>query len=182
MKQAAREKVAAALPSLVDLSHTLYANPELNFEEVKSAGWITDWLESAGFRIERGIADLPTAFRATVGSGPLRIAFIAEYDALPNVGHACGHNIIAASSLGAAVGLAAVADEIGATVMVIGTPAEEGGGGKIVMVERGVFEDVDCALMIHPGPADVLEPEVLAAQSIDIIYTGVASPAGAAPG
>jgi amidohydrolase len=181
MKQAARERIAAALPFLVDLSHTIYANPELNYAEVKAAGWLTDWLESAGFAVERGIADLPTAFRGTFGSGPLKVAFIAEYDALPDVGHACGHNIIATSALGAAVGLAAVADEAGVTVSVIGTPAEEGGGGKIVMVGRGVFDDVHCALMIHPGPADVLEPEVLAAQSLDIIYTGVPSHAGAAP-
>jgi amidohydrolase len=181
MKQVAREKVAAALPSLVDLSHALHANPELNYEEVKAEGWLTDWLQGAGFAVERGIADLPTAFRATFGTGPLKVAFIAEYDALPDVGHACGHNIIATSALGAAIGLAAVADEAGVTVSVIGTPAEEGGGGKIVMVEKGVFKDVDCALMIHPGPADVLEPEVLAAQSIDIIYTGVPSHAGAAP-
>jgi amidohydrolase len=181
LKLQARERVETALPSLVELSHRLYANPELNYEEVKSAGWITDWLESAGFAVERGIADLPTAFRATYGTGPLKVAFIAEYDALPDVGHACGHNIIATSSLGAAVGLAAVADEAGVTVSVIGTPAEEGGGGKIVMVEKGVFDDVHCALMIHPGPADVLEPEVLAAQSIDVIYTGVPSHAGAAP-
>lgn len=181
MKQVAREKIAAAHPALVDLSHRLYENPEINFEEVKAAGWLTDWLEAAGFTVERGIADLPTAFRATYGSGPLKVAFIAEYDALPDVGHACGHDIIAASSLGAAVGLAAVADEAGVTVSVIGTPAEEGGGGKIIMVEKCVFNDVDCALMIHPGPADVLEPEVLAAQSIDAIYTGVPSHAGAAP-
>lgn len=181
MKQIAREKIAATHPVLVELSHLLYANPELNYAEVKAAGWLTDWLESAGFAVERGIADLPTAFRATFGTGPLKVAFIAEYDALPDVGHACGHNIIATSSLGAAVGLAAVADEAGVTVSVIGTPAEEGGGGKIVMVEKGVFNDVDCALMIHPGPADVLEPEVLAAQSIDAIYTGVPSHAGAAP-
>jgi amidohydrolase len=181
MKQVAREKVAAALPELVELSHRLYENPEINFQEVKAAGWLTDWLETAGFAVKRGIADLPTAFRATYGSGPLKVAFVAEYDALPDVGHACGHDIIAASSLGAAVGLAAVADEAGVTVSVIGTPAEEGGGGKIIMVEKGVFNDVDCALMIHPGPADVLEPEVLAAQSIDAIYTGVPSHAGAAP-
>lgn len=181
MKQAAREKVAAALPELIELSHRLYANPELNYAEVKAAGWLTEWLESAGFAVQRGIADLPTAFRATYGTGPLKVAFIAEYDALPDVGHACGHNIIATSALGAAVGLAAVADEAGVTVSVIGTPAEEGGGGKIVMVEKGVFDGVDCALMIHPGPADVLEPEVLAAQSLDIIYTGVPSHAGAAP-
>lgn len=180
-KLRARERIEKALPELIELSHRLYENPELNYAEVKAAGWLTDWLESAGFAVERGIADLPTAFRASLGSGPLKVAFIAEYDALPDVGHACGHNIIATSSLGAAVGLAAVADEAGVTVSVIGTPAEEGGGGKIVMVEKGVFDEVDCALMIHPGPADVLEPEVLAAQSLDIIYTGVPSHAGAAP-
>lgn len=181
LKQAARERIERAMPELIDLSHRLYANPELNYAEVKAAGWLTDWLESAGFAVERGIADLPTAFRATFGNGSLKVAFIAEYDALPDVGHACGHNIIATAALGAAAGLAAVADEAGVTVSVIGTPAEEGGGGKIVMVEKGVFGDVDCALMIHPGPADVLEPEVLAAQSLDIIYTGVPSHAGAAP-
>jgi amidohydrolase len=181
LKLRAREPIERAMPELVELSHRLYANPELNYAEVKAAGWLTDWLESAGFAVERGIADLPTAFRATFGDGPLKVAFIAEYDALPDVGHACGHNIIATSSLGAAVGLAAVADEASVTVSVIGTPAEEGGGGKIVMVEKGVFDGVDCALMIHPGPADVLEPEVLAAQSLDIIYTGVPSHAGAAP-
>ena len=166
---------------LVALSHRLYANPELNYAEVKAAGWLTEWLESAGFAVERGIAELPTAFRATYGTGALTVAFIAEYDALPDVGHACGHNIIATAALGAAAGLAGVADEAGVTVSVIGTPAEEGGGGKIVMVEKGVFDGVACALMIHPGPADVLEPEVLAAQSLDIIYTGVPSHAGAAP-
>ena len=181
LKARARARVEQAMPELIALSHKLHANPELNYEEVKAAGWLTDWLESAGFAVERGIADLPTAFRATYGNGPLKVSFIAEYDALPDVGHACGHNVIATSALGAAVGLAAVADQVGVTVSVIGTPAEEGGGGKIVMVEKGVFADVDCALMIHPGPADVLEPEVLAAQSLDIIYTGVPSHAGAAP-
>jgi len=181
LKLRARERVERALSELIELSHRLYANPELNYAEVKAAGWLTEWLESAGFAVERGIAELPTAFRATYGTGALTVAFIAEYDALPDVGHACGHNIIATAALGAAAGLAAVADEAGVTVSVIGTPAEEGGGGKIVMVEKGVFDGVACALMIHPGPADVLEPEVLAAQSLDIIYTGVPSHAGAAP-
>ena len=169
------------MPELIELSHRIYENPELNFEEVKAAGWCTDWLEQAGFKVERGIADLPTAFRATYGSGPLRVGIEAEYDALPDVGHACGHNIIATAALGAAVGLAAVADDAGVTVVVLGTPAEEGGGGKIFMVEKGVFDDVDCALMIHPGPMDTLAPEALAAQSMDITYTGVPSHAGGAP-
>ncbi|MDL2334456.1 MAG: amidohydrolase, partial [Chloroflexota bacterium] len=95
LKRVARERIERAMPELIELSHRIYTNPELNYEEVKAAGWLTDWLESAGFAVERGIADLPTAFRATFGNGPLKVAFIAEYDALPDVGHACGHNIIA---------------------------------------------------------------------------------------
>ena len=181
LKQAARERIEVAYLELVELSHRIHANPELGYQEVKASGWICDWLESAGFKVERGVGGLPTAFRATYGSGPLNIAFIAEYDALPEVGHACGHNIICTAALGAAAGLAAVADEAGVTVSVIGTPAEEGGAGKIELIDAGVFKGVHAALMIHPGPADVLEPEVLAAQSFDIVYEGRTAHAGAAP-
>jgi amidohydrolase len=181
LKQAARSRVEAAYPALVELSHRIHANPELGYKEVQASGWLCDWLESAGFKVERGVGGLPTAFRATFGSGPLNVAFIAEYDALPEVGHACGHNIIATAALGAAAGLAAVADHIGVTVSVIGTPAEEGGAGKVELIDAGTFSGVHCALMVHPGPADVLEPEVLAAQSYDIVYTGRTAHAGAAP-
>jgi len=181
LKAAARERIEQALPELIELSHRIQANPELGYQEVKASGWLADWLEGEGFEVERGVGGLPTAFRASYGSGPLNLAFIAEYDALPEVGHACGHNIIATTSLGAAVGLAAVADHVGVTVQVIGTPAEEGGAGKLELIDAGVFAGVHAALMIHPGPADVLEPEVLAAQSFDIVYTGVPSHAGAAP-
>lgn len=181
LKAAARERIERAKAELIELSHRIHANPELGYKETQASGWLADWLESAGFKVERGVGGLPTAFRATFGSGPLNVAFIAEYDALPEVGHACGHNIIAASTLGAAVGLAAVADQVGVTVSVIGTPAEEGGAGKIELIDAGVLEGVHCALMVHPGPADVLEPEVLAAQSFDIVYEGRTAHAGAAP-
>jgi amidohydrolase len=180
-KQSARERIEGVLASLVELSHYIHDNPELGYQEELASGWLCDWLESAGFEVERGVGGLATAFRATFGNGPLNVAFIAEYDALPEVGHACGHNIIATAALGAAAGLAAVADQVGVTVSVIGTPAEEGGAGKIELIAAGVFAGVHAALMIHPGPADVLEPEVLAAQSYDIVYTGVPSHAGAAP-
>jgi amidohydrolase len=181
LKQAARERIEAAGPALVELSHRIQANPELGYKEMKASGWCADWLEAAGFKVERGVGGLATAFRATFGNGPLNVAYLAEYDALPEVGHACGHNIIATSSLGAAVGLAAVADQAGVTVIVIGTPAEEGGAGKIELIDAGIFNGVHCALMVHPGPADVLEPEVLAAQSYDIVYEGRTAHAGAAP-
>lgn len=181
VKAAARERIERARPELLELSHRIHANPELGYKETKAAGWLCDWLEAAGFKVERGVGGLETAFRATFGSGPLNVAFIAEYDALPEVGHACGHNIIATSAIGAAAGLAAVADEAGVTVTVIGTPAEEGGAGKVELIDAGIFKGVHCALMVHPGPADVLEPEVLAAQSYDIVYTGKPSHAGAAP-
>ena len=181
LKQAARERIERAQPELIELSHRIHANPELGYQEQLAAGWLTDWLEGTGFVVERGAGDLPTAFRATFGQGAVNVAFIAEYDALPEVGHACGHNIICTSALGAAVGLAAVADQLDVRVSVIGTPAEEGGAGKVELLNAGMFDGVHCALMVHPGPAEVLEPEVLAAQSLEIVYTGVPSHAGAAP-
>jgi amidohydrolase len=181
LKQVARDWIQRAHPSLVDLSHRIHSNPELGYQEVQASSWLCDSLEEAGFAVEHGVGALPTAFRATYGNGPLNVAFLAEYDALPEVGHACGHNIIAATAVGAGVGLAAVAARADVTVTVIGTPAEEGGAGKIELIDAGVFEGVHCAMMVHPGPADVLEPEVLAAQSYDIVYTGVPSHAGAAP-
>ena len=127
---------------LIALSHSIHSEPELAFEEFRSVAKITELLERSGFDVQSGIAGLPTAFDATFGSGDLVIGICAEYDALPEIGHACGHNIIAASAVGAGVALATVADRLGITVRVIGTPAEESGGGKIAMLEKGVFDDV----------------------------------------
>ena len=180
-KDGARERLAAAETELLALSRRIHGQPELAFEEEHAAGWIADVLDAAGFRVERGVCDLPTAFVARAGSGPLHIAICAEYDALPEIGHACGHNVIAALAVGAGLAAARVADEVGLTVSVFGTPAEESGGGKIVLLERGAFDGVHAALMAHPAPVDVLEPPTLAFAEFEAHYHGKASHASAAP-
>ena len=147
-KQKARSTVEARRDDLVDLSHRIHANPEIRFEEEKSSEWCAEALEENGFTMEMGVADLPTAFVATAGTGPLVVSICAEYDALPGIGHACGHNVIAAAAVGAARALAPLADDLGITLKVMGTPAEEGGGGKILMLERGVFDGVHAAMAI----------------------------------
>src|SRR5215470_11482752 len=117
-KGAAREKYAEVRSELIDLSHRIHAHPELGFEEYEASSWLCELLENEKFKVERGICDLPTAFIARFGAGPLHIAICAEYDCLPGIGHACGHNIIAAAAIGAAVAAAKVADEVGLTVTV----------------------------------------------------------------
>jgi amidohydrolase len=177
----ATARIAESASELVALSHDLHARPETAFEEHHAAEAITGLLEGAGFAVRRGVCGLDTAFVATSGTGPVRIGLCAEYDALPDVGHACGHNLIAASTLGAAFGLARVADEVGATVVVLGTPAEEGGGGKVLMLDGGAFEDLDVAMMVHPWPSDRLEATCLAVDHFDARFTGREAHASAAP-
>ena len=180
-RDAARTRVDSGGDGLVDLSHRIHAHPEIGFEEERSAAWVEEALADAGFTVEAGICDLPTAFRARTGSGPLRIAICAEYDCLPGIGHACGHNMIAAMAVGAAVGLAAVADDVGIQVTVLGTPAEEGGGGKILMLERGAFDGVHAAMMVHPTPFDAVEPSIIPAAQFRVRYTGKEAHASAFP-
>jgi amidohydrolase len=180
-KSTARSEVASAEAALVELSHIIHAHPELGFEEERSSVWVAEALAGAGFDVESGVADLPTAFVATSGSGPLTIGICAEYDALPGIGHACGHNVIAASAVGAGLALARLADELGITVKVFGTPAEEGGGGKILMLDRGAFDGVHAAMMIHPAPADMVQMECLAVAHLDVHYTGKTAHASAFP-
>ncbi|WP_280233952.1 M20 family metallopeptidase [Nocardia cyriacigeorgica] len=178
---AADAAIAAATAELIGLSHAIHAEPELAFEETRSVAKVIAPLAERGFEIETGVAGLPTAFRASYGSGELTVGLCAEYDALPELGHACGHNIIAASSTGAALGLAAVADALGITVVVLGTPAEESGGGKVLMVERGVFDDVAMAMMVHPGPYDIAGAHSLALADLSVVYHGREAHASAAP-
>lgn len=180
-KAGARERVHDATPELLALSHRIHAHPELGFEEERAASWLGTALADAGFAVEAGICDLPTAFRARAGSGPLHLAICAEYDCLPGIGHACGHNIIAASAVGAALALARVADDIGLTVTVVGTPAEEGGGGKIILLERGAFAGMHAAMMVHPAPVDIVEPRILACTQFEVHYTGKEAHASAFP-
>lgn len=179
----AQTVIGGHAPRLVDLSRRIHAHPELGFEEVLASGWVADMLVQAGFSVERGICDLPTAFRARFGSGALVVTLCAEYDALPGIGHACGHNLIAASSVGAAIGLSRVAADANVTVEVLGTPAEEvgNGGGKILLLERGAFDAAHLAMMVHPAPVDVSEPWLVAATTFDVHYTGRAAHAGGFP-
>src|SRR6059036_617596 len=171
-KAGARERFDAARDSLIALSHRIHAYPELGFEEERAAAWLSEALSNAGFAVETGICALPTAFIARAGTGPLHITICAEYDCLPGIGHACGHNIIAAMAVGAGVAAARVADEVGLTVSVVGTPAEERGGGKILLLERGAFAGVHAAMMVHPAPFDVVEPPVLAVSQFEVRFTG----------
>ncbi len=180
-KAGAQERFRAVQDRLIEVSHRIHAHPELGYEEERAAGWLEAMLADFGFTVEAGAYDLPTAFIARRGSGPLHVAICAEYDALPGIGHACGHNVIAASALGAAVAAAHVADEAGLTVTVIGTPAEEGGGGKILLLDRGAFADAHLAMMTHPAPYDIVDPAIIAAVTLDLRYTGKESHASAAP-
>lgn len=177
----ARATIAAASEPLVALSHKIHAHPELGFEEERSSAWCAEMLDQAGFSVERGICELPTAFSASAGAGPLTVAICAEYDALPEIGHACGHNVIAASAVGAAIGLAELADDLGICVRVLGTPAEEGGGGKILMLERGGFDGVNAALMVHPAPSENDRMSCLAVSHFDIRFTGKEAHASSYP-
>ncbi|MEV5816478.1 amidohydrolase [Streptomyces mutabilis] len=177
----ATDAVRAHARDLVALSHSLHAEPETAMREHKSAAKIALLAEDAGFDVARGVAGLPTAFVATHGSGELVVALCAEYDALPGIGHACGHNVNGAASVGAALGLAAVAERLGITVKLIGTPAEEDIGGKTLLLDAGVFDDVAAAFMVHAAPEDSVGASSLAVGAWDVSYTGKPAHAALAP-
>ncbi len=181
VKDAAAAVIDGHLDELVSLSHSVHSTPELCFGETTSARAVAETMRAGGLRVDEGVYDLPTALESRSGGGELVVAVCAEYDALPDVGHACGHNIIAATAVGAGLALAAVADDIGLTVRVLGTPAEEGGGGKILMLERGAFEGVHAAMMVHPWPTERLTGTCLAVAHFDVRYTGREAHASAAP-
>jgi amidohydrolase len=181
VKDAIAGTIAGARDRLTGLSHRLHAHPETAWTEERAAAWVSAELADGGFDVQAGVCELPTAFIARAGTGPLNIGICAEYDALPAVGHACGHNIIAASSAGAGLALAAVADDLGLTVTVLGTPAEEGGGGKVYMLERGAFDGVHAAMMVHPGPVDVAEARPFAVSHMLVRFRGQATHAAAYP-
>jgi amidohydrolase len=166
---------------LVELSHAIHAEPELAFDEHRSCAKTQALVAERGFEITAPAAGLDTAFRANFGSGPLVVGVCAEYDALPEIGHACGHNIIAASAVGTALALAEVADDLGLTVALLGTPAEEAGGGKALMLQAGTFDDVAVAVMVHPGPTDIAGARSLALSEVTVRYRGKESHAAVAP-
>jgi amidohydrolase len=166
---------------LVALSHSIHAEPELAFQEYRSCAKAQTLVAERGFEITPAVGGLDTAFRASYGSGPLVVGVCAEYDALPEIGHACGHNIIAASAVGTALALAEVADRLGLTVVLVGTPAEEAGGGKVLMLNQGVFDDIAVTVMLHPGPIDIAAARSLALSEVTVTYRGRESHAAVAP-
>ena len=180
-KEMARSAIDARFDDLVGLSHAIHADPELSFDEVRSSALTIEALERGGFQVSAGTAGLPTAFIAEAGDGPLVLAICAEYDALPDIGHACGHNIIAATAVGAGLGLLPLVDELGLTVRVVGTPAEEGGGGKVIMLDAGAFDGVHAAMMVHPWATERLEATCLAVHHFDVAFAGRTAHASAAP-
>jgi len=180
-KQRARDAVRAVADDLVRISNEIHAHPELAFEERHAVAQLVPLLEASGFHMQVPAYDLETAFRGEWGHGPTTIAICAEYDALPEIGHACGHNLIATAGVGAAVGLKAALEPADARVVILGTPAEEMHGGKCVMIDRGCFADIDVAMMAHPMPLDFIAPPMMGVIHVDIEYHGRAAHASVAP-
>ncbi|HEU0237089.1 MAG TPA: M20 family metallopeptidase [Candidatus Limnocylindrales bacterium] len=186
---AVKRRIVAAIEanraSILDLSHRIHANPEPAFEEVQAAAWVADALRAHGYAVEQPAGSLATAVRATRRGGRggerPRIAVLAEYDALPGLGHGCGHNTMAASGVGAAIGLAAVADELPGEIVFLGTPAEERGSGKQILIDDGLFAGIDAALLYHPCDRNHAEIAPLASEDVYVTFTGLQSHAASDP-
>ena len=183
--QEAKARLCAAVDQraelLLDVSHDIHDHPEESFTERHAHDLLTGVLEREGLATERAAYGLDTAFAARAGADGPTIAVLLEYDALPGIGHGCGHNIIAAAGLGAGLAAATLADELGGRVLLLGTPAEEGGGGKVAMIDNGALEGVDAAMMIHPADADLRWMTTIAIQQLVVTYTGEAAHAAAFP-
>lgn len=165
------------------LAKKIFDHPEEKFEEHQAVEWLTTMLTKEGFDVECGVGGMETAFRAVRSSsstGP-RIGYLCEYDALPDLGHACGHNLIAGIGLGAGLGLSSVLDELSGSVEVIGTPAEEGGGGKVKLVQAGIFDDLDAVMMVHPSDKTLVGRGSLAIQEVKMDFYGESAHASSEP-
>jgi amidohydrolase len=182
---AVRKRIAARTgdlaAELVELSHDIHDHPELGFAEHHAVGTVTRLVERHGHKVESGAYGLPTALRSRAGDGRPRVALLAEYDALPGLGHACGHNIICATAVGAYLAAAEALGAVGGSVELIGTPAEEGGGGKELIARAGGFDDVDAALMLHPHWFEAAEHPWIGARQVEVVYRGLAAHASAMP-
>ncbi len=183
MQEKIKASIEAASDQVLDISHQIHDHPELGNQEFFASGLLANTLREHGFEIETGFAGLQTAFcarKGTPGSRPV-VAFLAEYDALPEIGHACGHNLICTSALSAGIGLGSVIDQLQGQVWVVGTPAEETAGAKVIMAERGYFNGVDAALMIHPYNGNYYTTHALALTALKVEFFGKSSHAAAAP-
>jgi amidohydrolase len=182
LKDAISTTIDALRPELERIGRDIHANPEIGYEERQAVGWLTALLRQHGFEVDVGVANTPTAFVATRrhGTGPT-IAFLSEYDALRGLGHGCGHNLIATASAGAGIALAEQLDRVPGRVQVIGTPAEEGGGGKIRLIRGGIFREVDAAMMFHPDTRTQVLHWALAVTHMHFEFTGRAAHASGDP-
>ena len=180
-KQTATEAFTEVEDELRSISKWMYENPELAYEEFESSRRLSEFLGDHGFEVTYPAYGIDTAFEANAGSAGPRVVICCEYDALPGVGHACGHNIIATSSVGAGVALAGLTDELGIRVTVLGTPAEEGGGGKIDLIDAGAFDDAAASMLIHPSIRNLADPRLLAAQGLTVEFHGKEAHAAATP-
>lgn len=183
MKDQVKKELRGIEQDLWAMSDHLYHNPELGDQEFKSMELLVNYLERHDFRVEKGIVGRPTSFRAVFDSGLKgpAIAFLAEYDALPGVGHGCGHNMIGTMGIGAGVLLSKVVSDIGGKVVVLGTPAEETNGAKVTMAEQGVFQDIDAAMILHPSDESYESGDSLAMDAIQFDFKGRPSHAAASP-
>jgi amidohydrolase len=185
VKARAAEAVEAAREEILDLSHRIHANPEPAFEEHRAAGWVADVLAGHGFAVERPAGRLETALRARLAGGlgtdGPRIGVLAEYDALPGLGHGCGHNTMAASGVGAAIALAGVRSAFAGEIVFLGTPAEERGSGKQFMIDDGLFEGLDAALLFHPCDRNHVDSAPLASEDVSVVFHGLQSHASSEP-
>jgi amidohydrolase len=181
LKAAVIADIDAHYPQLADLNRQLFNNPEVAFEEHRSSALLADLLVKNGFSIESGICRLETAFRGKYGDGRPVVAFLAEYDALPKLGHACGHNLIAVSAVAAGLASQQAVDDLGGSVVVFGTPGEELYGGKAIMAAAGAFTDVDAAMLAHPGGGSRVLMSTLACENLKVEFRGVAAHAAGAP-
>lgn len=181
IKQRLCEAVDQRAELLTSVSRRIHGHPELGFEETFAHDLLASTCEEAGLRVTRGAFGLPTAFMAEAGTSGSIVAVVCEYDALPGLGHACGHNIIGAAGLGAGLALADLADDVGARVRILGTPAEEGGGGKVAMIDGGAFAECSAAMMVHPAQADLRRINAIAVRQLKAVFRGRAAHAAAAP-
>jgi amidohydrolase len=181
LKSAVCAEVDRLADQLLHASHEIHAHPELNFEEHFAHDLLVDQLRSAGLQPTAHAYGVDTAFEASVGETGFNVAVLCEYDALPGIGHACGHNVIATAGLGAGLAAATVAARAGGMLRIMGTPAEEGGGGKIEMARRGAFDNIGAAMMVHPADADLISMDCIALQELHVQFHGKAAHAAAAP-
>jgi len=181
LKAAIAGEIDVRSPQLGELSRKIHDNPETAMKERRACAWLAEYLKENGFAVETGIYKLPTAFRGRYGQGKPVIAFLAEYDALPKLGHACGHNLIATSAVAAGVGAKRAVDELGGSIIVYGTPGEEADAGKAIMAHRGAFKDLDAAMITHPGGGHQVVMNALACQTLDVEFFGRAAHAAADP-